>query len=279
MSSDTRVANGIPLMETPRMEAGSAPAFVLSSRMMSVIAAARNPIRFPYTPMERQPIFTSFGGAPLPTPRDRSHVTVSGERWSSSPISLSLSPFSLYSIAFFTRASMLFIRSPGARIGPPLLCLLTSTLQALDVRPVLQGAAGALSLDQVVPRDHGEDHAEEPPPHAPSLQGREPRRGLQEEIETPSRGVVSEMGSRGEPQSVRTDLLHCGLEPAERAFVEDREEIEIVRRAGVPVRRKGPRSVDKERDPVPPEAPHGGGEDVLGGPENAGAGDFIPEPG
>src|SRR5439155_1176291 len=101
-------------------------AFSLSSRMMSVIAAARNPIRFPYTPIDRQPIFTSFGGAPPPTPRERSHVTVSGERWSSSPISLSLSPFSLYSIALFTRASMLFVLSPGARIGLPLLRLLAN---------------------------------------------------------------------------------------------------------------------------------------------------------
>ena len=117
MSSETRVANGIPLIETPRIESGSAPTFVLSSRMMSVIAAAKKPIRFPYAPIDRQPIFTSFGGAPPPTPRDRSHVTVSGERWSSSPISLSLSPFSLYSIAFFTRASMLFIRSPALASG------------------------------------------------------------------------------------------------------------------------------------------------------------------
>src|SRR2546422_3701313 len=125
MSSETRVANGITLIDPPRMESGSAPDFSLSSRMMSVIAAARNPIRFPKTPMDRQPIFTSFGGAPPPTPRDRSHVTVSGERWSSSPISLSLRPFSFNSMALFTRASMLFIRSPGARIGLPLLRLLT----------------------------------------------------------------------------------------------------------------------------------------------------------
>src|SRR5467141_2670295 len=178
MSSETRVANGIPLIETPRMESGSAPAFSLSSRMMSVIAAARNPIRFPWTPIDRQPIFTSFGGAPPPTPRDRSQVTVSGERWSSSPISLSLRPFSLYSIAFFTRASMLFIRSPGASIALPLLRLLTDPLKALDVRAVLQCAAGALPPDEVAPGDHGEDHAEEPPSHAPTLQGREPRGGL-----------------------------------------------------------------------------------------------------
>src|SRR2546422_1801492 len=178
MSSETRVANGIPLIETPRIESGSAPAFSLSSRMMSVIAAARNPIRFPWTPMDRQPIFTSLGGAPPPTPRDRSQVTVSGERWSSSPISLSLRPFSLYSIAFFTRASMLFIGSPGARIGLPLLRLLTAPLKALDVRAVLQCAAGALPPDEVAPGDHGEDHAEESPSHAPTLQGREPRGGL-----------------------------------------------------------------------------------------------------
>src|SRR2546422_11695661 len=124
MSSETSVANGITLIDPPRMESGSAPDFSLSSRMMSVIAAARNPIRFPHPPMDRQPIFTSFGGAPLPTPRDRSHVTVSGERWSSSPISLSLRPFSLYSVAFLTRASRLFMLLPDARIGLSLLRLL-----------------------------------------------------------------------------------------------------------------------------------------------------------
>ena len=88
--------------------------------MMSVIAAATKPIRFPNTPTDRQPIFTSFGGAPPFTPRESSQVTVSGERWSSSPISLSLRPFSLYSRAFFTSASMLFMDPPGARIGLPL---------------------------------------------------------------------------------------------------------------------------------------------------------------
>src|SRR3989304_4213533 len=206
MSSETRVAKGIPLIETPRMESGSAPLFPLSSRMMSVIAAARNPIRFPYTPMERQPIFTSFGGAPPPTPRDRSQVTVSGERWSSSPMSLSLRPFSLYSMALFTRASMLFIRSPGARIGLPLLRLLTAPLEALDVRAVLQGAAGALPSDQVAPGDHGQDHPEEPSADAPSFQRREPLRGLQEEIETPAGGVIHEVRPRRRTEEKGTDL-------------------------------------------------------------------------
>src|SRR3990170_2495493 len=113
MSSLISVAYGIPLIATPAIVSPSAFAFSDSSRMMSVIAAARNPIRFPNTPTDRQPIFTSFGGSPPFTPRVRSHVTVSGDRWSSSPISFSLSPFSLYSAAFFTRASMLFMVAPG----------------------------------------------------------------------------------------------------------------------------------------------------------------------
>src|SRR5436309_5655332 len=148
MSSEISVANGIPLIETPRIESGSAPVFSLSSKMMSVSAAARKPIRFPYTPIERQPIFTSFGGAPPPTPRERSHVTVSGERWSSSPISLSLSPFSFNSMAFFTRASRLFTDPPGARIGLRVLRLLPRADGRLEPLPSEAAQPAHLVLEQ-----------------------------------------------------------------------------------------------------------------------------------
>src|SRR5436309_12164019 len=148
MSSETREANGMPLIEIPRIESGSAPLFSVSSRMMSVIAAARNPMRFPKTPTDRQPIFTSFGGAPPETPRERSHVTVSGERWSSSPISLSLSPFSLYSMAFFTRASRLFTDPPGARIGLRVLRLLPRADGRLEPLPSEAAQPAHLVLEQ-----------------------------------------------------------------------------------------------------------------------------------
>src|SRR5206468_762716 len=61
--------------------------------------------------MDRQPIFTSFGGSPPFTPRVRSQVTVSGDRCSSSAISFSERPFSLYSRALFAIAFTSFIRS------------------------------------------------------------------------------------------------------------------------------------------------------------------------
>src|SRR3990172_2630954 len=110
MSSLISVAYGMPLIAIPAIVSGTFPEVSASSRMMSAIAAATKPMRFPYTPTDRQPIFTSFGGASPPfSPRVRSHVTVSGERWSSSPISFSLSPFSLYSVAFFASASTLFM--------------------------------------------------------------------------------------------------------------------------------------------------------------------------
>src|SRR5881296_2595043 len=115
MSSDTREANGMPLIEIPRIESGSAPLFSVSSRMMSVIAAAMKPMRFPKTPTDRQPIFTSFGGSPPFTPRVSSQVTVSADRCNSSAISFSERPFSLYSMALFAIAFTSFIRprTPG----------------------------------------------------------------------------------------------------------------------------------------------------------------------
>src|SRR5438093_52111 len=61
--------------------------------------------------MDRHPIFTSFGGSPPFTPRVRSHVTVSGDKCSSSAISFSERPFSLYSRALFAIAFTSFIRS------------------------------------------------------------------------------------------------------------------------------------------------------------------------
>src|SRR5438067_13520684 len=61
--------------------------------------------------MDRHPIFTSVGGSPPFTPRVRSYVTVSGDKCSSSAISFSERPFSLYSRALFAIAFTSFIRS------------------------------------------------------------------------------------------------------------------------------------------------------------------------
>src|SRR2546429_9715756 len=69
--------------------------------------------------MDRQPIFTSFGGSPPFTPRVRSQVTVSGDRCSSSAISFSERPFSLYSRALFAIAFTSFIRSLGPTRAMP----------------------------------------------------------------------------------------------------------------------------------------------------------------
>src|SRR5947208_2614896 len=97
-SSLIRAASGIPLIATPSTESASICRFSSSSSAMSDIAAAMNPMRFPYTPTDRHPIFTSFGGSPPLMPRVRSQVTVSGDRCNSSAISFSQSTFSLYSI-------------------------------------------------------------------------------------------------------------------------------------------------------------------------------------
>src|SRR5947207_10428503 len=69
--------------------------------------------------MDRHPIFTSFGGSPPFTPRVRSQVTVSGDRCSSSAISFSERPFSLYSRALFAIAFTSFIRSLGPTRAMP----------------------------------------------------------------------------------------------------------------------------------------------------------------
>src|SRR2546426_7561105 len=111
-SSLIKAARGIPLIATPTIESASICRFSSSSRAMSDIAAAMNPMRFPYTPTDRQPIFTSFGASPPLIPRVRSQVTVSGERCSSSAISFSERPFSLYSMALFAIEFTSFMRSP-----------------------------------------------------------------------------------------------------------------------------------------------------------------------
>src|SRR5437667_110624 len=100
-SSLIKAARGIPLIATPTIESASICRFPSSSRAMSDIAAAMNPMRFPYTPTDRQPIFTSFGASPPLIPRVKSQVTVSGDRCNSSAISFSERPFSLYSMALF----------------------------------------------------------------------------------------------------------------------------------------------------------------------------------
>src|SRR2546427_4632444 len=111
-SSLIRAARGIPLIATPTIESASICRFSSSSRAMSDIAAAMNPMRLPYTPTDRQPIFTSFGASPPLIPRVKSQVTVSGDRCNSSPISFSERPFSLYSMALFAIEFTSFIRSP-----------------------------------------------------------------------------------------------------------------------------------------------------------------------
>src|SRR5881628_3034829 len=111
-SSLIKAARGIPLIATPTIESASICRFSSSSRAMSDIAAAMNPMRFPYTPTDRQPIFTSFGASPPLIPRVRSQVTVSGDRCNSSAISFSERPFSLYSMALFAIEFTSFIRSP-----------------------------------------------------------------------------------------------------------------------------------------------------------------------
>src|SRR5213594_2398975 len=111
-SSLINAARGIPLIATPTIESASICRFSSSSRAMSDIAAAMNPIRLPYTPTDRQPIFTSFGASPPLIPRVKSQVTVSGDRCNSSPISFSERPFSLYSMALFAIEFTSFIRSP-----------------------------------------------------------------------------------------------------------------------------------------------------------------------
>src|SRR3972149_5342091 len=156
-SSLISVANGIPLIAIPRIESTSRARASVSSRMMSVIAAAAKPIRPPHPPGARHPIFTAFGGPPPRTPRVRSHVTVSGERCSSSPISFSDRPFSLYSRARLTSASMLFIVRPrGPRdAGWPILryrqgassqALLPELLEFLDL--VLEHEAHVLHRER-----------------------------------------------------------------------------------------------------------------------------------
>src|SRR5881397_2541417 len=114
-SSLIKAARGIPLIATPTIESASICRFSSSSRAMSDIAAAMNPMRFPYTPTDRQPIFTSFGASPPLIPRVRSQVTVSGDRCNSSAISFSERPFSLYSMALFAIEFTSFIRSPTPR--------------------------------------------------------------------------------------------------------------------------------------------------------------------
>src|SRR3989441_8244480 len=111
-SSLINAARGIPLIATPTIESASICRFSSSSRAMSDIAAAMNPIRLPYTPTDRQPIFTSFGASPPLIPRVRSQVTVSGDRCNSSAISFSERPFSLYSMARFAIEFTSFMRSP-----------------------------------------------------------------------------------------------------------------------------------------------------------------------
>src|SRR3989441_2920901 len=71
-----------------------------------------NPMRFPYPPTDRQPIFTSLGASPPLIPRVKSQVTVSGDRFNSSAISFSERPFSLYSMALFAIEFTSFIGSP-----------------------------------------------------------------------------------------------------------------------------------------------------------------------
>src|SRR5438093_4762912 len=114
-SSLIRAASGIPLIATPSTESASICRFSSSSSTMSDIAAAMNPMRFPYTPTDRHPIFTSFGGSPPLMPRVRSQVTVSGDRCNSSAISFSERPFSLYSMALFAIEFTSFMRSPTPR--------------------------------------------------------------------------------------------------------------------------------------------------------------------
>src|SRR2546425_12781779 len=111
-SSLIKAARGIPLIATPTIESASICRFSSSSRAMSDIAAAMNPMRFPYTHTDRQPIFTSFGASPPLIPRVKSQVTVSGDRCNSSAISFSERPFSLYSMALFAIEFTSFMRSP-----------------------------------------------------------------------------------------------------------------------------------------------------------------------
>src|SRR5437870_1105919 len=111
-SSLINAASGIPLIATPTIESASICRFSSSSRAMSDIAAAMKPMRFPYTPTDRQPIFTSFGASPPLIPRVKSQVTVSGDRCNSSAISFSERPFSLYSMALFAIEFTSFIGSP-----------------------------------------------------------------------------------------------------------------------------------------------------------------------
>src|SRR3989449_5701550 len=114
-SSLINAASGIPLIATPTIESASICRFSSSSRAMPDTAAAMKPMRFPYTPTDRQPIFTSFGASPPLIPRVKSQVTVSGDRCNSSAISFSERPFSLYSMALFAIAFTSFIRprAPG----------------------------------------------------------------------------------------------------------------------------------------------------------------------
>src|SRR5213596_2582288 len=114
-SSLIKAARRIPLIATPTIESASICRFSSSSSAMSDIAAAMNPMRFPYTPTDRHPIFTSFGGSPPLMPRVRSQVTVSGDRCNSYAISFSERPFSLYSMALFAIEFTSFMRSPTPR--------------------------------------------------------------------------------------------------------------------------------------------------------------------
>src|SRR3989442_11463982 len=111
-SSLINAASGIPLIATPTIESASICRFSSSSRAMPHLPAAMTPMRFPYTPTARQPIFTSFGSSPPLIPRVKSQVTVSGDRCNSSAISFSERPFSLYSMALFAIEFTSFMRSP-----------------------------------------------------------------------------------------------------------------------------------------------------------------------
>src|SRR2546425_4867653 len=111
-SSLINAARGIPLIATPTIESASICLFPRPSGAIPAIPAAMNPMRFPYAPTDRQPIFTSLGASPPLIPRVRSQVTVSGDRCNSSAISFSERPFSLYSMALFAIEFTSFIRSP-----------------------------------------------------------------------------------------------------------------------------------------------------------------------
>src|SRR3990172_2423334 len=140
----------MPLIAMPRIVSGSCPARSPSSAMMSVIAAARYPIRAPKTPTDFQPIFTSFGGSPPLIPRVSSQVTVSGDRCSSSPISFSVRPRFLTPIALEASSSTLFMLRPEARILGGLLRLAGARSAQNSLRWPAQVAASSELRENVL---------------------------------------------------------------------------------------------------------------------------------